>query len=222
MEKSRNLKSVDVDLIIFDLDGTLVDSKRDIIDAVNHMLRKLDLKEKTDKEITGYIGWGVEALIEDSLGAENSKLKDEALAIFKKYYGKHATDKTILYPGVKETLGYLKDKKKVIITNRNYEFTVSTLEAFKIREYFDHIEGGDNIKCAKPSPCPLEKVINKFGAEKKRSIMIGDMHIDILSGKKSGIITCGVTYGIGKKKDIIEAGPDYIINSMPELKEIIR
>lgn len=221
MEINKRGKTVKAELVIFDLDGTLVDSKDDIINSVNYTLKKLGLKEKKPGLITGYIGWGVEALIGDSLGKENLKLKDKALDIFKEYYRKHATDKTSLYPGVKEILENLKNKRKVIITNRNYEFTISTLEFFEIFEYFDHIEGGDNIECAKPSPCPLDKIVDKFGVEKKKSIIIGDMHLDILAGKRSGIITCGVTYGIGRKKDILDAKPDYVIDSLPELKEII-
>jgi phosphoglycolate phosphatase len=210
-----------VELIIFDLDGTLVDSRTDIANAVNFTLRKLGLKEKSVAEISSYIGMGVEDLIWKSLGDEQDKLHKKALSVFEEYYRVHSTDNSVLYPGVKEILEYFQEKKKAVITNRNYEFAEVALKAFGINGYFVDILSGDDAGCMKPSPCPLDKCIDKLDVDKERAIIVGDMYIDILAGRRAGIITCAVTYGIGKKDDIVKAKPDYIIDNILQLKDIV-
>lgn len=210
-----------IELIIFDLDGTLVDSRKDIANAVNYTLRKLNRKEKSLAEITSYIGTGLEDLIRKSVGQARNSFFTKALYIFQEYYRQHSTDNSSLYPGVIEILEYFKNKRKVIITNRKYEFAVLTLRVLEINGYFEDILGGDDLGCVKPSSCPLDKTLNRWKMNKEKTIMVGDMDIDILAGKRSGMSTCAVTYGIGKKDDILKAKPDYIIDSILELKEII-
>lgn len=215
------LQKINTDLILFDLDGTLVDSGHDIANAVNYTLETLGMRDRSFKEIVSYIGSGVEDLIIKSLGGQKGKLK-KALRIFEDYYMDHITDKSSLYPGVKDILEYFKDKKKVIITNRNHKFAVLAMNNLGILDYFADILGGDDLSCMKPSSCPVNKIVNKFHADKKRAIMVGDMAIDVSAGKEAGISTCAVTYGIGKKEDIVKSKPDYIIDSILELKEIIK
>lgn len=210
-----------IDLIIFDLDGTLVDSRRDIATAVNFTLKNFGLKEKSRKEITSYIGRGVRDLVRKSLGAKKETLLEKALFVFEDYYRKHFADKSVLYPNVKEALEHFKNKKKVVITNRNHEFALLTLKALGIYEYFEHIAGGDDINCAKPSPCPLDKIIAELSVDKEKTIIVGDMDIDVLAGKGARITTCAVSYGIGKKENIIKAKPDFIIDDISKLKDII-
>jgi HAD superfamily hydrolase (TIGR01549 family) len=209
-----------VELIIFDLDGTLVNSLRDIANSVNFTLKSLNLKAKSIEEISSYIGRSVEDLLRKSLGGKNIFLK-KALLTFEKYYRKHSTDNTTLYPNVKEILEHFKTQKKVIITNRNYESTLLTLRALEVDKYFEDVVGGDDINCAKPSPCPLDRIIHSHNIDKGKTIIIGDMDIDILAGRRAGIITCAVTYGIGRKEDIIKASPDFIIDDIIQLKNII-
>ena len=107
------------------------------------------------------------------------------------------------------------------MTNKKRESTIYTLEAFDIIDYFEAILGGDDTTCRKPSPCPLDMVIGKSKIQKDKTIIVGDMAIDILAGKEAGISTCGVTYGIGKKQSIIDAKPDFIIDDIVKLKDII-
>lgn len=210
-----------IDLIIFDLDGTLVDSRDDIANAVNFTLKKIGLKEKSISEISSYIGTGIEDLIGKSLGNKQEVLLTRALSVFEKYYRKHSIDNSVLYPNVKEILEYFKNKRKVIVTNRNYEFALIALNKLGIYDYFEHVVGGDDIGCMKPSSCPLDRSMNRLNTNKEEAIIVGDMDIDIVAGKKAGIITCGVTYGIGKKEDIIKAKPDFIIDDIIDLKNII-
>jgi len=210
-----------IDLIIFDLDGTLVDSRDDIANAVNFTLKKIGLKEKSISEISSHIGTGVEDLIRKSLGNKEEVLLKRALSVFEEHYKKHSTDNSVLYPNVKEILEYFKGKRKVIVTNRNYEFALLTLKTLGIYDYFEHIIGGDDIGCMKPSSCPLDMSMQRLNASKEEAIIVGDMDIDIVAGKKAGIVTCGVTYGIGKKEDIIKAKPDFIIDGIINLKNTI-
>ncbi len=210
-----------VELIIFDLDGTLIDSRQDIANAVNFTLRKVGLTEKSLTEISSYIGMGVEDLIRKSLADKQSTLFKKAISIFEQYYRKHSTDNSTLYPGVKEILNFFKNKKKLIITNRNREFAILTLKTTGIYDYFEDTIGGDDTSCMKPSSCPLDRFSQRLDINKERTIMVGDMDIDILTGRRAGIITCAVTYGIGKIEDILRAKPDYIIDNLLKLKEII-
>jgi len=214
---------IDTELIIFDLDGTLVDSREDISNAVNFTLRELGLKEKKGSEISSYIGNGVQDLVEKSLEMKNNHLLEKALLIFEQYYRKHAADASYLYPSVKEVLEYFKNKRKAVATNRNYEFAAITMKELGIYDYFEGVFGGDDLWCKKPSSCPFDKVIDLFKiADRKKTIMVGDMDIDVLAGKGAGVFTCAVTYGIGKKEDIVKAKPDYIIDDLAQLKNIVK
>jgi len=210
-----------INLIVFDLDGTLVDSRDDIVNAVNFTLKKIGLKERSISEITSYIGTGIEELIRKSLGNKQEVLLTKALSVFEEYYREHSTDNSVLYPNVKEILEYFENKRKVIVTNRNYEFALIALNKLGINDYFENILGGDDIGCMKPSSCPLDKSMNRLNTNKEETIIVGDMDIDIIAGKRAGVITCGATYGIGKREDIIKAKPDFIINDIIDLKSII-
>lgn len=209
-----------VELIIFDLDGTLVDSKEAIAKGINFALKKVGLKEKSMGEICSYIGIGVDDLINKSVGKKHLKLFEETKTIFENYR-RNSPDGSRLYPGVKETLEYFKNKTKVILTNGKHEFALLTLNRLGICDYFADIIGGDDLECKKPSPCPLDRITSKFNADKRKTLIVGDMDIDILTGKNAGILTCAVAYGIGKREDIIKANPDYIIDSLLQLEAII-
>ncbi len=210
-----------IELIIFDLDGTLIDSRMDIGNSVNFTLKALGLKEKSTEEISSYIGTGTEDLIRKSLGEGEDGILKRALSIFGEYYRKHYRDNTILYRNVKEILEHFKDKKKAIITNRSYEFALLSLKGLGIYEYFADVVGADDIECRKPSSCPLNKTMQRLNIDRGKTIIVGDMDIDILAGKEAEIITCAVTYGIGRKEDIVKLNPDFIIDDIIQLKNII-
>lgn len=213
---------LEINLIIFDLDGTLIDSTEDIAAAVNFTLKKLGLEEKSQSEIRSYIGWGVEDMMRKSLGKNHREFLNKSISILENYYRKQGISKAVLYPNTKETLEHFKNKKKAIVSNRKHEFINLILKHVNIFNYFEYIVGGDDIDCLKPSSCPLDKAMGKFNIKKDKAIIVGDMGIDIEAGKNAGILTCGVTYGIGKKEDIVKAKPDFIINDLLELKNIIK
>lgn len=210
-----------IDLIIFDLDGTLIDSKADIVNSVNHMLSALGLPERNSGEIAGFIGKGVRQLMLDCLGAGHSDRLNEATAIYKDIYRAHMFDTTTLYPNVAETLRIFKDKKKTIVSNKSAEFVRLALERFGIERYFLKILGGDDENYRKPNPLPLINLIKEFNAAKEKTIIVGDSPLDVESGRAAGILTCGVTYGIGRKEEVTAARPDFIIDDIGKLKGAI-
>lgn len=210
-----------IDLILFDLDGTLIDSREDIVNAVNHMLKSFDLRERSREEIVSFIGRGIADLIRNALGNSKEEILGEAIKTFEGYYRKHGTDTSILYPGVMEMLEYFKHKKKAVVTNRNYEFAKAALEKLDIDSFFEDIAGGDDVNCMKPSSCSIETIVNRAKMDKKKTMIVGDMDIDIIAGKKAGIYTCAVSYGFGKKEDIERVAPACIIGSIAELKSVI-
>lgn len=212
-----------VSLIIFDLDGTLIDSRIDLVNSVNYTLRKLGLEKKPLEEVMGLVGRGLRKLLSDALDSgENHKLP-EAIEIFRRHYHRHLLDNTILYPGVKKTLEYLREKSKcmVVITNKDSPFTRKILRGLKIRNYFHRIIGGEEQVEKKPSPWAINKLLKELKFSPPQSIIVGDSVYDIQAGKNAGIYTCGVTYGLGKIEDIKKEVPHLLINSLEELKDII-
>jgi len=212
---------LNIDLLIFDLDGTLVDSREDIVNAVNRTLKSLGAEEKPFYDVVSFIGLGVKDLLRSSLGPANKGLLPKALEVFADDYSRHTVDKTRLYPHVKEVLSYFSGKEKYIITNRNEEMALSTLDILGIGKFFKGVIGGDDENCLKPSVCPFKNFFSKYRFQKGKSMIVGDMYVDVLSGKRARIHTCAVTYGIGKMIDILKEDPEYIIEDLSELKKII-
>lgn len=211
-----------VDSIFFDVDGTLVDSTIDIANAVNYALRTLKLAERPKDDIASYIGTGVKDLVKKSLGSADAALNARAEEMFSRYYAEHPADNSILYPHVKEVLEYFQNKKKYIATNRYKKFADITLKKLGIRDYFEDIFGGDNENCLKPSACILDSFILKSHIREAKSVIVGDMAIDIQTGKNLRMKTCWVTYGLGKREDVEPLRPDFIIDDLIELKGIIQ
>lgn len=211
-----------VDAIFFDLDGTLIDARSDIVRATNHTLSALGRRERSFEDIVSYIGTGVSDLIAKSLSAEDNSLIKKGVAIYSEYMLKHPADEARLYPHVKETLEFFKDKRKFILTNRYAKFADAVLKALGIYGYFESTIGGDDEDCIKPSACLMDSVLPGIGVDREKALIVGDMTIDIETGKNSGIKTCWVTYGLGKPEEVKPLKPDFIIDDFAELKKIIR
>lgn len=213
---------IDIDVIFFDVDGTLVDSSDDIVSAVNFTLRKLRLPEKPKSQIVSYIGTGVSDLILQSLGPDNGALKEEGIKIYSERYLAHPADESRLYPNVSQTLEYFKNKSKYILTNRYKRFADKILEELGIRNYFKDILAGDDENCLKPSSCILDRFLPKLKIKKEKAMIVGDMAIDIMTAKNSGVKSCFVTYGVGKLEEAKPLNPDFMIDDMAELKTLIK
>jgi len=209
-----------IKLIIFDLDGTLVDTVQDITDALNHALAPHGIKYLTVKETVGLVGEGITRLVEKLLPEEMQYLKDEVIEKFLAYYSEHLTNHSNVYPHVRETLEVLGHYKKAVISNKRETLSRGLLEELNLAHYFDLIIGSDTAGERKPSPIPVFYVISEIGATPMESIIVGDSNYDIEAGKKAGTRTVAVTYGYRKREFLMEA--DYLIDDLRELIPLLQ
>lgn len=210
------------DILFFDVDGTLVDARSDIVNSINYALKAAGADTRSFDELVSFVGTGVKDLIRRSLGTSHLDKFDDTLKIFSGYYSKHAADEAILYPNVVGTLEYFKNKRKLILTNRYSAFADIVLKKLGIRRYFEEIIGGDDENCLKPSACILDPVFGRLKVDRKDALIIGDMAIDVETGKNAHVRTCFVTYGLGKREDLEGITPDVIIDDIAELKRIVK
>lgn len=213
---------LDLGVIFFDIDGTLVDSRKVIIDAANFTLNSLGLKEKKAEEIINNMKFETSYLIAKIVDTNDNHLILKGVKLFRSYWKKNVSSDSRLFDGVREILDYLSDKKLIITSNGIKEVIAEMLNNFNIKKYFQEIISGDEVDCIKPTACPINKALNTLEPyNRKNAMIVGDMDVDIRAGKAAGINTCGVTYGFGKKEDLIKADPDFLIDNINELKNIV-
>jgi phosphoglycolate phosphatase len=210
-----------IKIIIFDLDGTLVDSSVDICNALNYAIEGTGIKPVSVARTITLIGEGISRLFEKLL--EEKKYNGDKEALISRYldhYTAHIIDNTSLYPGVKETLEALGDYRKVVITNKREESSAKILEALGIAKHFDFIAGSDTTPGKKPSPVPIQFVLEKFGLEPADAVIVGDSTYDIDAGRAAGITTIAVTYGYRPRHELQKA--HYLVDRMPDVVPIIK
>jgi phosphoglycolate phosphatase len=207
-----------VDLMIFDFDGTLVDTGEDLANSVNHTLRAFNLAEKPFHEIMSYIGEGVRRLLEKSLGPGNCDNLEEAKEIFMGYYSKHLLDHTRLYPGVMEVLRHFASKPKWIVTNKTFTFTELIARRLEILHDFEGIIGIDSIAVAKPDAEVVQSIIERYGIQSDRTVVVGDGVQDIEMAKNAGAWSCAFLNGLGTRETLMRLRPDFCCESIEELK----
>jgi phosphoglycolate phosphatase len=208
-------------LLIFDLDGTLIDSVPDLTYALNKTFNELGIGSVTEEEVRNYLGNGAKTLIKRALkNVNDERMFEKTLKIFKTNYKNSLCVKTSLYPGVKETLEKLPDKK-AIVTNKPYEFVGEILKTLGIDRYFEMYIGGESLPEKKPSSMPLLYVCEKMGFKPENAVMIGDSKNDIIAAKKAGIKSVAVNYGYNYGEDVSVYKPDIIINKFTELTEVL-
>jgi phosphoglycolate phosphatase len=210
-----------IKLIIFDLDGTLIDSSTDICHAINHATEGTGIRPVSVQETVTLIGEGISKLFEKLI--ENGKVaidKEPLVARFLDYYSAHVVDHTPVYPGVEATLKELADYRKVIVSNKREDLSTRALESLGIASYFDFIAGSDSTPARKPSPVPIQFVLAKYGIATDEAVIVGDSNYDIEAGRAAGIKTIAVTYGYRPVFQL--QGADFRVNSMPEIVPIIK
>jgi phosphoglycolate phosphatase len=208
-------------LIIFDLDGTLINSIEDITTALNHAFGPFGVNDLTAAEVTALVGEGPLKLVRDVLTKRNLIADTEALVTsFLDYYTFHPTDKTVLYPGARKMLETLKDLKMAIVTNKTEELSREIIKKFGLDNYFNMIVAVDTIAERKPSPGPVMHVLSALNMAPEDTIIVGDSTIDIQTGKASLVRTVAVTHGYGRNGFQDEA--DFVIGSLPELINIVK
>jgi phosphoglycolate phosphatase len=209
------------DLIIFDLDGTLIDSQYDLAAAVNYTRLLYDMPQISLEEVRAYIGDGIKALMEKALpGIGEPEMRIAAIK-FRTYYGENLLARTKLYPGVKQALETFSGFKKAILTNKPEAFTKTIIKNLGIEQYFDIVVGGDSGPKRKPDPGPLIDISVKLNVPAARALMVGDGKNDILAAKAAGIKCAAVQYGYTDIAEIAALHPDYCIKNIAELSGIL-
>jgi phosphoglycolate phosphatase len=206
-----------VDLMIFDLDGTLVTSGRDIAASVKHTLTSMGMPAIEEAVILGFIGDGVKKLIERSLGPGSRNRFEEALMIFSRYYEEHMLDTTTLYPGVLDVLRHFRGKKKVILTNKRHRFAAALCEALRLTPCFDDILGADSTPYIKPDTRLATLLLNRYRVRPERTVIIGDGVNDILLARNAGIMSCAFLSGLTEREILLQLHPDNVCEALPEI-----
>lgn len=208
-----------VDLLIFDLDGTLIESKWDIAASVNLTLAELGLPQRPLEEIFGFVGDGVKKLLRQAVGDSNPDRFDEALRVFRGHYLAHCLDRTRFYPGIERALQHFARTNKAVATNKSIEFTNVILKGLGA-QHFQFVVGGDNGFGLKPEPGMLLHIMDRLQASPDRTVLVGDSTNDINGGHNAGIRVCAVGYGMGNRERMTACRPDWFIERPEELMEI--
>jgi phosphoglycolate phosphatase len=212
-------KKYRIDFIIFDLDGTLVDTVQDIGNSVNYALKNVGYKTLSVEKIMGLIGDGIRNLLKRALETDQEELITESLKYFQDYYRDHLMDNSRLFPDIDKVLKHFSNAKKGIISNKTQEFTDILLKKLEIDNRFDLIIGGQAGFKYKPDPESILYLLKKFDINAQQAVIIGDSINDIMAGKAAEIITCAVTYGYNKKETLLSVNPEVVIDYPLELCE---
>ena len=207
----------DVRCLIFDLDGTLIDSGVDLAHSVNATVQQTGRAPLTHEAIFSYIGGGARRLVELALGPGASAEEcQSALEFFLAYYRQHMLDHTVPYPGVVEGLAALEGMPMAVLTNKPVRFSQQLLDGLGFAKYFRYVYGGNSFHTKKPDPQGLEVLLHDFGAAPRQAMLVGDSHVDVQTARNAGTWSCSVTYGLGQ--DLLSEYPsDLVIDSLVEL-----
>jgi phosphoglycolate phosphatase len=209
-------------LFLFDLDGTLIDSRADITAALNLTLIRMSLSPLNESLVAAFVGNGVQKLVERALretaGSQPEDfLIQQGIALFKDEYGNHLLDRTCLYPGVKEGLEHISWAGFAIVSNKPEKFSRHILDGLGLGGRFRPILGEDSTQTRKPDPTALLKAMDYHRASPSETVMVGDSVVDIEAGKAAGVITCGISGGFRPKEELEAAGCDLMIGNLLEL-----
>lgn len=203
--------------LVFDLDGTLIDSGLDLALSVNATLEHMGRARLPHELIYGYVGKGASRLIELALGqgATETECK-QGLAHFLSYYRQHMLDNTVTYPGVREGLAALEGLPMAVLTNKPVRFSEEIVRGLGLSKYFRFVYGGNSFQTKKPTPEGMQVLLREFGITAKEAMIVGDSEVDVQTARNAGTWVCGVTYGLGLER-LAEYPPDLLLDSLEEL-----
>jgi len=212
-----------MDLIVFDLDGTLVDSKLDLAHAVNATRVHLGLPPLENELIATYVGNGAPALLRRALGPEMSDEElESALGYFLAYYGEHMLDNTYAYPGIPEALAELDAAgvRMAVLTNKPVGVSGRILEGLGLARYFARVYGGNSFEQKKPHPVGVETLLRELGVPRERALLVGDSAIDVRTARNAHVKVCGVTYGF-QPETFADDPPDMMVDRPEQLARAV-
>jgi phosphoglycolate phosphatase len=216
-----------IKFVIFDLDGTLIDSRLDLVHSVNAALRHIGRPELPDDVIASYVGDGAPILIQRALGCEatDQALIRKGLEFFLAYYREHKLDHTTVYGGVREALAAIQQtsngvpRRMAVLSNKPVNPSRAIVEALGLGSFFTQIYGGNSFATKKPDPEGARRLLEENKVQPEQAAIVGDSHVDILTGQNAGIYTIGVTYGFAPHS-LEGASPDVLVDSPAELAEL--
>jgi len=217
-----------VKMVLIDVDGTLVDSVPDLAYCVDEMMKQLDMPVRGEASVRNWVGNGVERLVRRALTNSLDDEPDNALfakayPIFLDLYADNTSKRSILYPGVKEGVAFLKSAgyKLGCVTNKAAQFTEPLLKDLGVYDNFSIVISGDTLPQKKPDPAPLLHAAEFFGVAPKEAMMLGDSVSDVKAARAAGFQIICMSYGYNHGEDIRTANPDAVIDSMAELPELL-
>jgi phosphoglycolate phosphatase len=223
---NRSFDRKQIKLLIFDLDGTLVDSRLDLVHSVNAMLRHFHRPELPEDVIASYVGDGAPMLIRRALGdPDEESFVQEALEYFLAYYRVHKLDNTHLYDGIKEALEAIRDgqngsdRRMAVLSNKPVKPSRDIVDALGLGDFFIRVYGGNSFHTKKPDPLGVHTLLEETGTRSDETAIIGDSSIDVITGRNAELWTCGVTYGFAPRT-LDDAPPDVLIDSPRELPDV--
>ncbi len=216
----------DVRVVLFDLDGTLVDTAPDLAAATDYMLESLSLPPVGEARVRTWIGHGVSHLIKCALAATSGSEQDlfeSGSRLFLDYYAGHLADRTLPYPGVVEALDELVGRglRLGVVTNKPARFTEPLLESLGLRDAFQAVVTGDAVKEQKPAPEPLLQAVRLCGGIPRQAIMVGDSMTDVEAARRAELGVIGVPYGYNHGDELFWTAPDLMIQSLIELPALL-
>lgn len=216
------------EMVLIDVDGTLVDSVPDLAYCVDEMMKALGREPHGETRVRDWVGNGVERLVRRALVGQLNGEPDEesfnrAYPIFLELYAENTCERTVLYPGVEEGIAYLQSQgyKLGCVTNKAEQFTLPILEKLQVRDAFGIVVSGDTLPVKKPDPLPLLHAAEQLGVTAEQSLMLGDSQSDVKAARAAGFQIICMSYGYNHGEDIRQYNPDLVIDSMAELKEVI-
>jgi phosphoglycolate phosphatase len=216
-------------LLLFDLDGTLIDSVADIATASNKLRSRHGLPPLDLVSVAHLVGDGVETLVSRLIGEKDTPTLKEAIEFYRRTYEEHCLDQTVPYPGVEETLHVLRHGPRrirtplflAVISNKLQSFSSKILQELKLLPYFDLVIGGDTVRPMKPDPAPLLYAMRRFSTQPEETWMIGDSPSDVRAGKAAGCRTVAVTYGLRSRELLLGEDPDRVIDRFEDLALVL-
>lgn len=210
-----------VDLLIFDLDGTLIDSRLDLANAVNAMRAHMGMRPLENERVYSYVGNGAPVLVRRSLGEQASEAEvQEALEFFLEYYREHDLDYTTLYPGVRESLDRFRDagKRMAVLTNKPVRMSRNIVDGLGVGGHFFQVYGGNSFEFKKPHPIGVETLMTEAGVARDSTMMVGDSSVDVETARNAGIACCGLTYGF-QPESLHDPAPELLMPRMEDFAD---